>query len=441
MSLAQVLSVLATRHEGNDLSPRLAYTEGGPTWDIDPLPNDQRKGLIAVSVMAILSFIATLALISFVTYRLIFWRSNYQRYIGYNQYVILIYNLVLADLQQSLAFLICIKWIVENKITASSAACFLQGFWLQIGDPSSGLFVLAIAFHTFLLVTMGHKLSHKVFVGFVVAIWVFVAVLVIIPIASHGRFVFIPSGAWCWINEEYEPIRLWTHYIWIFLAEFGTVCLYAIMWFQLRRRIAQSAILGASHTESLKRLRRVIGYMVIYPVAYIVLSLPLAAGRMATARGETPSVTYFCVAGALITSSGLVDVLLYTLTRRNLIIESEPSNDRSYNRFASSKNRRTNDHLTTITADPKMSRADISALRTKRARDDDIEDTMRDGSTDNIVQNSGVELAPIGKVYQHTTIEITHEPAYPSEEDSHRSSKDSVNGPKVNETSARMWGR
>ncbi|PLB54196.1 hypothetical protein P170DRAFT_442327 [Aspergillus steynii IBT 23096] len=441
MSLVQVLSALSDSAGGsNRLSPRLAYTEGGPTMDIDPLPSAQRKGLIAISIMAILSFIAALILISFITYRLVFWRSNYARYIGYNQYIVLIYNLVLADLQQALAFLICIKWIVEDKIEASSAACFLQGFWLQVGDPSSGLFVLAIAFHTFLLVTMGHKLSHRTFVTGVIGLWVFVAVLVIIPLASHGRYVFIPSGAWCWISEEYEPVRLWTHYIWIFLAEFGTVTLYAIMWFQLRRQIKQSAILGSSHTESLKRLRRVIGYMVIYPIAYIVLSLPLAAGRMATAQGQTPSVAFFCVAGALITSSGLVDVLLYTLTRRNLILESEPSHDRSYNRFVSSKNRKTDNHLTTITADPK-NRTDISALRTVRQRDEeeDLDHHVRDGSTDNIVQNTGVELTPMGKVYQHTTIEITHEPAYPSEaEGSDRSSRDSDKG---HDQASRMWGK
>jgi hypothetical protein len=33
------------------------------------------------------------------------WRGSYTRYIGYNQYIILIYNLVLADFQQSLAFI------------------------------------------------------------------------------------------------------------------------------------------------------------------------------------------------------------------------------------------------------------------------------------------------------------------------------------------------
>ena len=62
--------------------------------------------------------------------------------------------------------------------------------------------------------------------------------------------------------------------------------------------------------------------MVIYPVAYIVLSLPIAAGRMAMARGITPSPAYFCAAAAIITSSGVVDVTIYTLTRRKLIMDT-----------------------------------------------------------------------------------------------------------------------
>lgn len=80
-------------------------------------------------------------------------------------------------------------------------------------------------------------------------------------------------------------------------TRFGTVCLYAVMYFQLRKQIAASSILGNSQLESLKRLRRVVGYMTIYPIVYIVLSLPLAAGRMATANGSTPSITFFCCAG------------------------------------------------------------------------------------------------------------------------------------------------
>ncbi|KAJ5663881.1 Glucose receptor Git3 N-terminal [Penicillium longicatenatum] len=422
MSALTILKMLSDdSHSGHSLAARL---HSDVTLDIDPLPVVQRRGLIAITIMAFLSFIATGGLLSFITYRLIFWKGSYTRYIGYNQYIILIYNLVLADFQQSLAFLICLKWIVTDKIKSGTAGCFLQGLWLQIGDPGSGLFVLAIAIHTFLLVVWGRKMSYRTFICFVCGVWAFIAIIVLVPIGMYGADVFVPSGAWCWISEDYETVRLWTHYIWIFFAEFGTVCLYAVMYFQLRKQIAQSSILGNSQLESLKRLRRVVGYMTIYPIVYIVLSLPLAAGRMATANGNTPSLTFFCCAGAFMTSSGLVDVVLYTLTRRNLIIDSEPSQDRSYNKFASSKGRR-GDNLTTITAEPKSKKNAIS------------EDTDRDGSTDNIVQPS-VELGPMGKVYQETTIEITHEPAsaYPSEGASERSSKDDFAEP-----SSRPWRR
>ncbi|KAL2834150.1 G protein-coupled glucose receptor regulating Gpa2-domain-containing protein [Aspergillus pseudoustus] len=440
MSLLEVVQYFGGGYDSNHvLSPRVAYTDDDTHTagvSIDPLPHDHRKGLIAVFIMAILSTIATLLLIGFITYRLIFWRSNYARYIGYNQYIILIYNLVIADLLQSLAFLICAKWYAENKVQTSTAACFLQGFWLQIGDPASGIFVLAIAFHTFYMVALGRKLSYRTFVAIVVGLWGFVAILVIIPLGAHGKDVFVPSGAWCWISENYEPMRLWTHYVWIFLAEFGTVSLYAVLWFQLRRRIKQSAILGSTHIESLRRLRRVVGYMVIYPIAYIVLSLPLAAGRMATARGDTPSVVYFCVSGALITSSGLVDVLLYTLTRKNLILDSEPSADRSYNKFSGMGR---GDYP--LPTDPKNMRTDISALRTFKGGDEG--GLTRDGSTDDIMQAAAVEMAPMGKVYQHTTIQITSEPAYPSSsgpDDGGRSSGDSV--PPTGRSSAQgRWGR
>ncbi|OGE52644.1 hypothetical protein PENARI_c009G01923 [Penicillium arizonense] len=419
-----ILAGLMPRGNSGDLVARL---NNSAELDIDPLPLIQREGLIAISIMAFLSLIATATLLAFITFRLIFWRSSYKRYIGYNQYIILIYNLILADFQQALAFILNLRWILTDKIESGTPACFLQGFWLQVGDPGSGLFVLAIAFHTFLLVVWGKKMSHKVFVSFVVGIWIFIALIVIIPLGMYGADVFVPSGAWCWINEEYETTRLWTHYIWIFLAEFGSVALYAVMFFQLRRQIKASSILGNSQLESFKRLRRVVGYMTIYPIVYIVLSLPLAAGRMATANGNPPNVTFFCCAGAIITSSGLVDVVLYTLTRRNLIIDSEPSHDRSYNKFASSKGRKGDTHLTTITAEP-------SKRKMGGTINDDI--TQRDGSTDNIVQPGNHEMAPIGKVYQETTIEITHEPAYPDEGESSRSSKDGFG-----EVSAHGWRR
>ena len=140
-------------------------------------------------------------------------------------------------------------------------------------------------------------MPYKVFVAFICGVWGFVAVVAIIPIAVYGSDVFVPSDGWCWINQDYKNMRLFAHYIWIFLAEFCTFCLYSVMYFQLRKQIAQSTILENTQQESLIRLRRVIGYMTIYPLVYVVLSLPIAAGRMAMENGDSPSITFFCAAG------------------------------------------------------------------------------------------------------------------------------------------------
>lgn len=165
-------------------------------YDMAPLPGVLRKGLVAIIVVASLSAIMAFALLIFITYRLIFWRSFSSRFLGYNQYIILIYQLILADLQHALGYLISVKWLMEDKITADSWTCFGQGMWLQLANPGSGLFVLAIAIHTCLAITLNRKLSYRAFVAFIISIWAFLVAMVIIPIAMHGREAMVPSGPW-----------------------------------------------------------------------------------------------------------------------------------------------------------------------------------------------------------------------------------------------------
>ena len=193
MKFGQLFSLQA---RGGDRSPASAATNlyGAPI--INPLPSLQRNGLIAVSTLGMISLLCTISLLSFFTYRFIFWRKYYRRYIGYNQYVVLVYNLVLADLQMSLGFIMSLRWVSTNSLHASDAACFLQGIWLQIGDPMSGMFVLAIAVHTFLHVSLGYQVPHRVLIATVVALWALGVALTIIPIGSYGRYVFYPAVAW-----------------------------------------------------------------------------------------------------------------------------------------------------------------------------------------------------------------------------------------------------
>jgi hypothetical protein len=57
----------------------------------------------------------------------------------------------------------------------------------------------------------------------------------------------------------------------------------------------------------------------MYPAVYIILTLPIAVGRMVAMTGQDMPDIFFIVAGSLLTSCGWIDALLYTLTRRVLV--------------------------------------------------------------------------------------------------------------------------
>ena len=119
--------------------------------------------------------------------------------------------------------------------------------------------------------------------------------------------------------------RLWLHYIWIFIDEFGTMMIYGVIFVRLRGQLKSIVHMNNPRSSNGSELTKAARYMILYPVIYVILTLPLAAGRMAAMAGITLPDTYYCVAGSLITSCGWLDALLYTLTRR-VIISTELMN-------------------------------------------------------------------------------------------------------------------
>jgi hypothetical protein len=193
------------------------------------------------------------------------------------------------------------------------------------------------------------------------------------------------------------------------------------MFFYLRRRMKQAKVLRRGQQESLQRLNRVVIYMVVYPLVYLVLSLPLAAGRMATARGDAPSKTYFGVAGCLMALSGFFDVMVYTLTRRHLLLDTEHSTT-DHNYDGTDSQWQTN----ISTAGPSKSRkfrsrgSRLGSRFQKNGNHADVKATSPfEDSTEDIVNKNDMEMSNFGGVYQETTIEISHEPVSAYESDEH----------------------
>ena len=173
------------------------YTQVGyASSSLDPLPTDIRHGMIAMGFFGLLSSISTLGLILFLTYRMVAWRKYYDNPLATNQIFVLIYNLLLADFQQALSFLFSFHWVAQNKLVGPNSACFAQAWFIQIGDVSSGLFVLAIAVHTFINLVARRSIPMPMFIVSVASLWVFCLILTATGPITHRTDYFVPAGAW-----------------------------------------------------------------------------------------------------------------------------------------------------------------------------------------------------------------------------------------------------
>jgi len=156
----------------------------------------------AVSTFALLSLLSTASLLGFISYRMFTWRRYYNTPIFRNQYVILIFNLCMADLLQALALTISWHWLQMGEIRSNSNWCFGQGLLIQIGDVSSAFFVLAIALHTWFRVVKSKDMRYNIFIGAVAFIWLAAILLTIIAPIMNGRQVYAPLGYWAGIPSS-----------------------------------------------------------------------------------------------------------------------------------------------------------------------------------------------------------------------------------------------
>ncbi|KAK4495310.1 hypothetical protein PRZ48_013641 [Zasmidium cellare] len=273
---------------------------------LSPIPNDLHHGLTAVTILALLSLVTSSALFLHLSCRLLRRTSHAPA----NQFIILIFNLVLADIQQSVAFVLNAAWITTNSVDVGSATCWAQGWFVSTGDLASGVFTFAIAVHSFADIVCSYRLSRPMFLVTIALLWTFVYLTALIGIAMHPADFYTRAGSWCWINRAYTSERLWLHYFWVIISEFGTLVIYTLILLILTRRASTPASRAAK-------------LIVAYPIIYVVCTLPLVVARLRGMAGQNVSFEELCVAGAMITSNGWLDVLLYCLTRRALIFGSE----------------------------------------------------------------------------------------------------------------------
>ena len=91
----------------------------------------------------------------------------------------------------------------------------------------------------------------------------------------------------CWISKKHDQERLWLHYLWIFVCMFGTVVTYILIFLSIKAKSRTRVHTDFPNEDGSDpaAMKRAAKYMIIYPVVYVICTLPLAGGRMASMTG------------------------------------------------------------------------------------------------------------------------------------------------------------
>lgn len=374
---------------------------------LDPLPISLRRGLPIVAASGLLSLATTLVLFTFLTYRLLTWYHRGQIRNGANQFFILVYNLVIADLQQAIAFALTTVYVVHDKIDVDSSTCGANGWFVSVGDLASGVFILSIALHTLFTVARDRVMSDKLFYLWLVCAWLFVYLMAALTVSLYPN-VYSRAGAWCWIDQRYDKARLWLHYLWIFACMLGTIITYALIYISIDSKLASSV----EQSTDLVAMKRAMKNMIIYPGIYVVCTLPLAGGRMAAMTGVHVPYWYYCLAGAAITSCGWLDVVLYVLTRRALLFSETPPSRSSVGLHTFGWYHGSDMYGTTTTIEGPLAGRKKSSVRIFADMATDVGTAMlpRKKSTARLSEEQHFAAPLDGIITTQTTVEVTSGP-------------------------------
>jgi len=299
-----------------------------------PFSFGQRLGLIFIAQAAICSFLSVSGLLLYVFFNairnLVSPPQRPWRFLGGHVDVYFL-NLLLFDLVQAVGGIMDIRWAVLAGVTPGPF-CTAQGMLKNIGDVGVAFSTLAIAVHTSAVLLWEWKPPTRLWLSLSVifCIWLFISLENGIAWRLHHSARYIEStGLWCWIGDHYPKERILFEYLWMWFTALSNLLLYIPLFLVLRGNLVIRGIRfrwrkvspgqawvtpdGANHTH------RVARQMLWYPLAYVVVVLPIAIVRWLAFSGKSVPTAATIFSGILFCLSGLINSLLYPATRPALL--------------------------------------------------------------------------------------------------------------------------
>jgi len=242
-------------------------------------------------------------------------------------------SLLLCDLLQAIGSIMNTKWIQHNAVYIGQF-CTIQGAVKQASDVGTALFSLILAIHTFFILFLQWQTKTYVLWLTLVSAWSFMGAILLVGPATldsttRGPFLGI-SGYWCWITDGYSTQHITLDYMFMFMSALLSFILYSLVFLRLRGNIVVSGwhivVTRGKPQNGPQRGRdfadnqmmSIARHMLLYPVAYTIIILPIAVARFSSFAGHDVPFGVTIFADTVFLLSGTVNVVLFSTTRRVL---------------------------------------------------------------------------------------------------------------------------
>jgi len=240
---------------------------------------------------------------------------------------IYMFSLFVFDLLQAIGGILNIRW-AHNGIVTTGPYCTAQGLVGQVGELGVALIILLLAIHTFVAAVLQVGLKARgVALSLVCLVCVFIMLWLAIGPRIHRNYE-TPTPYWCWISPQFPRERLGGETIWMWIALLASAILYIPLYFWAEgfwsvddgyRFHWRSPDQRVGYTQ-----RRATLGMLLYPLAYSLIVLPLTIARcLQFNHHNVPSAaTFFGL--SMFYLSGAINVLLFLIVRPRLLLFPRP---------------------------------------------------------------------------------------------------------------------
>jgi hypothetical protein len=295
----------------------------------------QSTGVSILVVVSLLSFVAVLVLLLAIALSAFNTRHSHDRFLFVRTHAAAYFlSLMVCWLIQCTASIMSSHWLKDN-IILSGNFCNIQGALKHVADVGLAVWTLVMAGNTFSHLFL--EMNPKRYVMWIVLVsgWIFTGIVVgagpAIALSSKNRGPFYNiNGVWCSISPDYEVQVVTLGYLLILLSAVLSAILYGMTFLRIRGNIVRNGWAikfrrvrdTADKYYSNDKAQLVAKQMMLFPVAYAVLILPIAITRFIVWSGKTVPFELTIFSSSVYVLSGFTNVFIFTTTRRILPISS-----------------------------------------------------------------------------------------------------------------------